>query len=384
MRNSLIISGGVLIGILVLAGLWWYLLLNGRPEVLMNIPNPFGGTGANEFVPETIVPDLTDQPRAFSTALRRITDTPVAGAAFIEEEGRVLIHYAERGTGHLYAADPTTGTTTRISGTTVPRTTEAIWSSAGTHVVLITEVAATPRTFLGTLEYDAEGEATLDSVELDRSARNLAFSADGATLFYTEDTDAGSIGYARTLETGARREVFSSPLRDLAVSWEPAIIAYTTPSAFQNGYAYRSANFNRLFGGVPGLMVTQTSEGAVATHTDPETKTIVSRTDSLSSTPLAVPIFPEKCAPDGIMLWCGAPVAPPPGNYPDDWYQGAISLEDIIWQVNTATGNATLVSIPSEDVGIALDVTGMQASEGGAMLLFVDKNTGALWLQDTI
>jgi len=383
MRNTLIISGGVLIGILVLAGLWWYLLLNGRPEGLANIPNPFGDGGKNEFAPEIVVPDLTDEPRTFSTALQRITDTPVAGAAFIEEEGRALIHYAERGTGHLYIADPATGTSTRLSGTTVPRTTEAMWSPAGTHVVLVTETAAMPRTFLGTLEYDAEGDATLDSLELDRSVRNLAFSADGTTLFYTEDTTAGSAGYARTLETGARRVVFSSPLRDLAVSWEPEIIAYTTPSALQDGYAYRSASFNRLFGGVPGLMVTQTSSGIVATYTDADTNTLKSRASSLSGTEIAVPVFPEKCAADGIVLWCGAPTAPPTGSYPDDWYQGAVSFDDIIWQVNTATGNATLVSIPSEDVGVALDVTNMQVSKGGAMLLFIDKNTGALWLQDT-
>lgn len=386
MKNTLIIIGGIILGLLILGGLWWYLLLNGRPASLADIPNPFGTSDETAFTPTTIAPDPTTEPRVFDTALRKISEGPVAGATFVEEDGRTFIYFAERGTGHLFVADTETGTTTRISNVTLPRTTDAVWSPDGTHVALTTEVSAgVVRTYLGTLTTaSSTGETTLSTVELSRSVHNIAFSNDGTQVFYTVGAVSGSTGYSQDLANGARSVRFTTPLRNTIVSWEPSITLASAPSASVKGYVYGGASLTRLFGGVNGLMAIPTKNGYVVSYLD--NGSLVSRAGTPGGTPLAITAFPEKCTPDtqtSVVLWCAAPIALPSGIYPDAWYQGTVSFEDIIWQVNTEIGSATLVSIPSEDVDEPIDAIHMQVGGNSKFLLFINKRDGALWLQET-
>ncbi len=124
MKKTWIIIGGT-VALFILLGLaWWYLLMNGRPEALSNIPNPFsGGSGA---FPASTDGDRQGTPSpVFATSLKQISDGQVAGAVFVERNGLAYVRYAERGTGHIFEYDTRSGSTVRLTNTTIPRATEA-------------------------------------------------------------------------------------------------------------------------------------------------------------------------------------------------------------------------------------------------------------------
>ncbi len=384
MRNTLIIAGGIVVGLAVLAMLWWYLLIDGGPQDIA-LENPFASGG--EVTVPVVEPTAEEPVVASNAALRRIHPRPVAGASFISEEERTLVYLAELGTGHLYAYDPSIGTSTRLSGITVPRTTDAIWSPDGARVILTTQGdGGSTRHFLSTL-VPRSGEngttTTLETIELDRAARNFAFSADGAGLYFTLPTTGGSAGYAYDPQTGTREVRFTSPLRDVRVVWGAKPSVYAAPSADADGYAFRTDTGARIASGLRGLMLTPAGDRMILTYEGENG--LVSRSERVGGTPLALTVFPEKCAADPLtahILWCAAPAALPAGEYPDAWYQGIVTLEDELWQLNTVTGSATLVSIPVKDAGTSIDATDFSVSGDGELLLFTNKRDGGLWIQE--
>ncbi|MBP9750134.1 MAG: hypothetical protein KBD21_05390 [Candidatus Pacebacteria bacterium] len=385
MKKIWIIIGSVILLILILGGAWWYLLMNGRPESLSGIPNPFGSFGgSNEFVPVDVTED-TQEERQTSTALKKISTTPVAGSIIFEQDGTTKVRYVERGTGHIYEVDTDTQTGVRLVNITIPRTTEAFWSPQGNRVVITAEESpVTQRVFVNTLEKNDAGETVVTSTELPGASRSIAFGSNGDVLYYLMPTSAGSTGYRYDLKTNTRIELFNSVLRDITVSWEPEILAYTTPSARVPGYAYRGSEFERIAGGVTSLMLTPTKSSFVTTFLTSE-GSLVSYGAATSSTPLTVSVFPEKCAADRErehILWCGASVVPINGEYPDAWYQGVASLDDMVWEIDAYTGSAALISIPSEDVGEIIDILDMHVNNSSSMLIFTNKRDGLLWLQE--
>ncbi len=384
MKKLLIIIGIVTLVILLLGGAWWYLLMNGAPESLSSIPNPFsfGDDAAEEFGASPKTDLVIDQPRA-SGMLRKISTSPVAGAVVFSRDGATHVRYVERGTGHVFEFDPAAGSTARITGTTIPRAVSAVWSPQGSRVVLVTEIASgEQRIFAAAIERTDEGEGTLATIELESDARNIAFAATGESVYYTVPSARGSVGYEHNLKTNVRSVRFTSVLRDMVVTWEPTLVAYTTPTAHFDGYAYEGTGFTRLFGGANGLMIESAAQYRIVSYA--ENNSLISRVDTLNGATLGIPVFPEKCAPDSTrdtVLWCAAPFGLAPGAYPDMWYQGAASFDDSIWRLDVEAGSATLVSIPSDDVGEAIDATDMQISSIGDMLLFINKKDGMLWLR---
>lgn len=388
MKKIWILIGIVLLIIILFGGAWWYLLMNGAPEGLSGISNPFGifgGGSSKEFATTTPETEVIAQPLpAVPASLRKLSTSPVAGAVMISRDGATYVRFVERGTGHVFEINLASSITERITGTTIPRTARAIWSPQGSRVVLITETTGgDTRIFAGTIERTDEGEGVLNTTELESAARNITFASTGESVYYVTPSSGGSTGYEHNLKTNVRTVRFNSVLRDITVTWEPAVVAYTTPTAHMRGYAYAGAGFTRLFGGVNGLMVMPTANYRIVSYA--ENNSLISRTDTLDGIPFAIPVFPEKCAADPVrstLLWCGAPSTLTPGAYPDLWYEGAISFNDNIWQVDVTTGNVTLMSVPSEAVGEAIDITDMQVGDAGDMLLFINKKDGALWVQE--
>lgn len=383
MTKPWIIIISVLIFLILLGVGWWYLLMNGRPDTIAGFPNPFGAQSDEIFTPPEL--GITDEPRAFETSLRKLTTSPVAGAAFVEVASTTHIRYVERGTGHIFEADPETGETERIVGTTIPRTIDATWSSQGTRLALITEtVLGEPRVFTGAVARNDEGSYELALNEIDSNAKNIAFTPEGESLHYSVAHGDGTVGYRHDLRTNGRTTVFSTPLRELRVaSWDP-LITYTAPTALFPGYAYAGSSFERLFGGQHGLTLTRLADTTLVSSI--ENGAFVSRINTPTGGGSAITIFPDKCAADAVHdghLWCAAPLSLPRGSYPDDWYRGTVSLSDIVWQLNLRTGNAAVVSIPFEDAREEIDAIGMRANDTGDLLLFMNKRDGALWLQET-
>ncbi|MBI4086887.1 hypothetical protein HY416_02810 [Candidatus Kaiserbacteria bacterium] len=378
MKKTWIIVGIVIFIILLLGGAWWYLLMNGRPEGFA-IPNPFGGTDPGAFTPppETPVEEFSTS----TGALRKLSTNPVAGAIAITRDGKTYARFVERGTGHVYEADPENGTTVRLTNTTIPRVIEAVWSPQGSRAVLKAESAdGEARVFVGTIERADNGEGTLVTDDLPATAKNIAFSPTGESVLYTVPSADGSTGYEHNLKTDTRTVRFTSPLQDIVAVWEPTVVVYTAPSADLPGYAYEGPAQKRIAGGIRGLTIFPMPTRHIISYMEGDS--FVSRVDTPSGMSLGIPVFPEKCAADPgrtTVLWCAAPDTLAPGRYPDEWYEGSMSFEDSLWGLDLEAGSAMLRSTLREEASEIIDATGMSISDNGALLTFINKRNGSLW-----
>ena len=396
MKKILLIVLVILIAILLLG--WGYLLLNGAPENAPGTGTNFnsldGGENTVLFVEDTdeLPVDVSIQNR-----LSRITDTPVAGAVFIDNNNDdPTIQYAERGTGHLYEVSLLDGFKNRLSNTTIPRVVDAVWSPVGNRVALTTANGPTDtKTFVGTLVRDDTGEQALEILDLRDNAENVVFGDGGDVFYYTTRNEHESVGYFYNLKTGEETEIFTIPFRDVVMLWDTTSTGdhylYTKPSANYFGYLYRLSvndSFERIGIGLAGLMAERISNDGfiISSVSDGSLQSFHINANTGSSTSLGLPLFPEKCASSNVgtstqaTALCASPTELPQGKYPDGWYQGTVSFSDLIWNVNLNTGEATSESILEAEANTEIDATDLSVSRDGRYTSFINKNDGALWL----
>jgi hypothetical protein len=193
------------------------------------------------------------------------------------------------------------------------------------------------------------------------------------------DLDVGASNKTSTL-------IFSIPLRDVRVHWGNPIYIATTPTASQVGYVYRlnKNNLEYVTAGAKGLMAIPYTGGLAITSLQNELLTTeVVGGDAYS---LALATFPEKCTipqHETRSLFCATPVDLPLGEYPDDWYKGKVSFNDILWHFDIANFRSTVLSDFLLESGREIDVASIGTNDDGQYIYFVNKNDNTLWVFDT-
>jgi hypothetical protein len=96
--------------------------------------------------------------------------------------------------------------------------------------------------------------------------------------------------------------------------------------------------------------------------------------------------LPEKCTflqSDIQSAICASSVV---GVYditiPDNWYQGVTSYADELWQINLASGEATLVTETITQTGRELDIIDLQTNPSDERLYFINKNDQTFWIYE--
>ena len=77
---------------------------------------------------------------------------------------------------------------------------------------------------------------------------------------------------------------------------------------------------------------------------------------------LDFPTLAEKCAWSSeysYVLYCAIPANPQRAEYPDMWYQGVLSFEDIVLEINLEEDTATLIYNPIKEGGILIDMVNL-------------------------
>jgi hypothetical protein len=388
MKKTLLIIGGALIVIIVVA-IWVYLFMYGKPansgEVFAKFG--FGGRDTSGDIQPSVPSTPTDFESVVSTTptkLRQLTTRPVGGAQFTDTG----IRYVEQGTGHVYDINLTSGEETLVSGTTIPQTTSATFSNDGTHLTITSLRAQGTETIVGTITMDAQNGGEVDGVALPPEATEITFTEDGSGVYYAIKGTNGTIGYLFDIEKETSTEVFSIPLRDVHVLWGNPLYVYTTPTATQTGFLYRVENKNRLtymLQGLPGLTAVRYGEGVVVSSITRERSVLVALKEDGTKVEQALPYIPEKCAvnpTDTTYVFCAVPINTSKGAFPDDWYMGTISYNDILWSMNTATGEATSMLNFLTESEQEMDVYHIGVKQDGMLLYFINKNDNTLWLYD--
>ena len=287
----------------------------------------------------------------------------------------------------MYHIDLRSGGETLTSGTTIPRTTNALFSKDASSVIITSMEANGNNTIVGNIVTNASTGGTIEGVSLPQGAREIVFGDATNTVNYILDTDTGSAGYSYNTVKKISLQIFTSPLRDIRILWGTPLYAYTTPTATQNGHLYKVVDNELVYttSGGQGLMGVRYADGVLITKTVEGKASSVVRTNLGEETTQSFPFIPEKCVTNPTkkeIVICATPRNRGQELFPDDWYKGVISYSDLLWSLNVTSGGATPLSDFKADSGREIDVIKIGTDTEGKNIWFINKNDNTLWMFD--
>ena len=189
------------------------------------------------------------------------------------------------------------------------------------------------------------------------------------------------------------RPVFRSPLKQLVSQWTSSGIHLTTKAAqgyigMQRSISLAAGSDLPLIMGVPGLMTRSSPSGQSIVYTSTENglSSFIFKTNTKESLPLSLSLLPEKCTwYNETLIYCGLSSPLPDTRLPDMWYQGRVSLDDSLWEINALTGTSTALFSQEETHALEpanLDIIKPVINSTGTLLAFINKTNDSLWLAD--
>jgi len=382
MNKPIIVTAAIVV-LLLAIGSWLYLFLFGAPQSPNEVFVDLGivPTASEENVATDIITNDNDGVSididTTVSRLQQLTVRPVAGY-WVDN---ATVRYMEQGTGHIYEIDTQSGNEERISNTSIPVVTTAIFGPDGTSAVITTEASVNPRQLVATIR-----DNSLTTTELPPGADNVLYTS-SSTIMYTRNTANGSIGYTYNIKNQNQAEVFTTQLQSYVVHHrDDTDEIYLTP---------RPAT--ELEGVVLQLINNQPQiirDGAFALVADIENQWLsqmyanenelvseVFNLDTKRSYYLPITLLPEKCDWFSGRIFCAAPLTPPSYTYAEDWYKGTTLSNDMLWEVIPTREEARLLINPETSIGRPLDMVNVTVHTTGN-IFFINRLDNTLWLYD--
>lgn len=389
MKRPHIITIGIVI-ILMVLGLWIYLLLYGTPERTSDVFANLGlvATSTTEVTDTSVTPVVPisgeTQLSLTGSSLQQLTTKSVAGFGFASSSPH-LLRYVEQGTGHLYEISLDEGTETQVSLTTVPQTTEAYFSPEATSVVLVSFNGQNRTVAVSTIDSEHQ---QLNLEELPSTAANISFRDDTTVLFTVEEQADTTSGYERDLTTKTQTRLFTAPFVDATVQWGRRLQnTYITPkpSMSLQSAVYKISKNTLTPLGSPQQGLTFVAHDAWTVMSYEKNDTYVGHVLTKNGTVAdqAIPMIPEKCVFDvrfDQRIWCAAGYAPTKKSNFEDWYKGTVASDDYLWSTNLMDEQSIVIADFTKLSGRNVDVVNLQLNTDGNLFLFKNKTDQTLWL----
>jgi hypothetical protein len=386
MNKKIIIILSIIIFLaIVIAGLYWFYSkkpASERPGIISALfpsaeEQPIQGLpaqGGRGGLPGGIQPEKT---------LIQLTQNAVSGASF----SSTTVRYIEKSTGNIYEIEPNGQNRNRLSNVTILKTFEGLWSPDASKVVLrYFEEGAYPLVKTFSAAISPKASTTLQGIFLPDSAMTVAVSPAEDKIFYFLSTGDGVSGITADFGNKKQRNIFNSPFSEFNVSWpsKNIIALLTKPSAAAKGFLYsldpQTGNFEKIIGEINGLTALVSPDGTRVIYSQSRQNGLNTKILTIkdkSSADFGLTTLPEKCAwskAEKNIIYCAAPNDFPAGNYPDDWYQGLVSFDDSIWQINLSTGETNVLLEETKS-----DVLNPFLSKDENYLVFINKKDNTLW-----
>lgn len=352
----------------------------------VNNENPNGGTINPENKPK----------------IRKIYQGPVAGITSIEKTridettpNTVTLYPAVRSvnriSGHIIDIFTDTEKESTVSSRTIPQIHEAIFGPLGSSVVFryLSTDLETAETFASSFVPGASAENALKGSFLPEDLMSISVDEQTGKIFYIQNFDGSASGSTSDPDGGNKKSIFSHPFSEWSTDFitTTKILFTTKPSGLVAGYSYilntQNNVFEKLIGGIKGLTVLPNKTGdkfliGEASNSSMKISIYDSKTSKLTGT--SINTLPEKCiwSSSGTFIYCGVPVNPNSGTYPDVWYQGQISFTDSIDKYNILDGTKETIGFPSEQI----DFINPTLSKDESYLYFINKRDGSIWVVD--
>lgn len=433
----------IIVIILIALGVSYYWFFVRIPNLAVNSGNgngssgngifaPFGGsapTNAGNTQNATTSTTTATLPTAIPVpALREISATPVGGMIASTTASTTILRWIDRGTGHIYQAYGDNTAINEISAMTVPMIYDSYWNTDANAFIFqsLTEnsdkvtnfyaqLTALPATVVATTssasatssvnvnQSESQGiQYTLNGSPL--SAGTLAIAVSPATgktsanqvFTLVSDGNGGSAGFVSNFDGSKKTQIFDTPLTQLNVQWPTAnIIALTTKgTASEPGFLYfvnpTTGTFTKIIGGLNGLSALVNPDGTEVLYSRANQAgngiiTSVYNLTTGTSQNLPFDTLAEKCVWSTLQttdLYCAIPENIPSASYPDAWYQGTMSFDDSIWEIDTITGDVHELVDLTKTSGQDIDAENLQLDSQEDFLYFINKKDLSLWSFD--
>jgi hypothetical protein len=395
LRKILIIAGAFFILALTIAG-YVLFIRNNVPTTAVETPVdsieyfPFGRASGNGQ--STTSPLLEGQLPTISLAkVTELSAEPISGAATLGRGSTTLVRMSERATGHITEVNLTTGTTSIISNTTIPKIYETLWLEGASSVIYryLTDTQSI-RTYLAMFQKPTATSTVrgIKGIFLPANISSIAASPSLKRIFYIEPMSEGIRGVTINADGGKRTEIFNSPMTEWIAEWptESMITLTSKASSQAPGYVYSlnptNGALRRILGNVTGLTTLTDSTGTYIAYSDNANAVRIQniQTGDIITTGLRTPI--EKCIwskKQKGTLFCSVPNASTGLNYPEAWYQGQIQFTDSVYSYSVKTNNPVLVVDLQKDFNADIDGVNPVLSPNEDFLILGNKKDFSLW-----
>ncbi len=401
MHRSLIISLVVLVLIGVGAAVY-FIFFTGSAGVTVapdGTSLPVAGSGSAPGETETTIAPVVNAPVSVSARLVKISAGPVVpGAAVVNNKavsasssppsslgtGDVAVKYIERQSGNVYVYLTRAKTLTRTSNRTIPGIQSAAWLPDAS-LAFVRYLSGTDFSTINSYALPASGSG---GFFLSQNLSDIAVSS--TSILTLASGVSGSVASLMRTDGTRASEIFTTPLSSLRIAFagKNRYLAFTKPAYALSGSAFlidSAGRFSRVAGPSNGLVAKASPSGKwvlVSSVFGGGMQMELVNTATGESLSLPVATIADKCvwAADDSAIYCGIPTSPSASfNYPDDWYQGAVSFSDRIWKIQVSGRYAQLVLDFSKETKDSLDVESPAIDSANTVLVFVNKNDGSLW-----
>ncbi len=406
----------VLVILLVIAGgiVFYYRGSNTPPEQAsqtVSSANPFPGSTGTPTDNKTSVSEQLRQVFGLTNAsgtsalantpltsgrLTRLSLDPVGGIGSLIGKSTSTILFIEQNTGHIQKVTGTDALSlTLLSNTTLPGAEILGWGNQNGPRFLAAFFKETGleissgkiQIIVGT----STNPGTTNLTPVSPDIYGVTIAPDQQNVFYLTKNDTGATGWTSDFDFSKRRAVFNSTFTDWQVSWpEQNTLAFQTKaSALAPGFLYflnpKSGTWQKIIGGKTGLTTLTSPDAKTVLYNDSGNSQGAKILDVKTGSSLALGLaaWPEKCVwtSDSLSIYCATPRNLPAGNYyPDAWYQGTISFNDQLWQINPKKGIVRLLLDPSK-IGQSLAIDGYKLLLDRPLhhLFLINKKDNSLW-----
>lgn len=400
----------------------------GSPSVNTSITVPGNASTTQENqTPEISTPTSTE-PIKNTPVLRKIYEYPTAGATFFTEDiiatssavtetvvvangttsasstrtirpaqtrvigKKEMVHFVDRGTGHILKTASSTFDLEKVSNFTVPKIYEAYFLTPTTYIFRgLYQDTDIIQTQFATLKLSSptSTEKIIVANDLPANLSQVAISPNKQKTFYIQDNRP--TGVITNPDGTGIVSAFSSAFTEWNIAWpnERIISLNTRPSAFAKGYLYilnpSTLAIQKVLGDITGLTSIFSPNGNTVVYNEsssgsPNLFSFNRQTGQTNN--MFFRTFTEKCVwsiKEVDIIYCAVPQDIAFGDYPDAWYQGLISFTDDFWRINTKTGETRLLARLNELSDESIDVTNPVLSTNEDYLIFNNKKDLSLW-----
>ena len=375
MTKKLIIA--IVVLLVIIGGIYAYIRFFPDTKIPAIFNNP-------SFPPTTNVPP-TNTPNTTATTttqedqgeLSILISEPSIGATLSRDGKNIL--YLRRDNGNIYRTGFDGQEKTRISNTTIVGIYKAQWSPQKTKVFLSYAPQNSPKKLILNVAF-----GTSTSSIIPESIRSLAWSQDEKTTYLVDETTTGARVISANSLGKNGKELLKIPLGDLEILPVAGTSLFLTerPSGIAPGPLFQ-LNLNtgtlkelaRGFGltALPSIKGTNVLISKTSSNGLIDALTVL-QVNNLAETRINLSALAEKCVwQNESILFCGIPIGLPAGIYPDDYYKGAVDLNDQLIKIDLSKSSATAYSV------VGYDMQDLFVDADGSNVFFRDQRTDFIY-----